>query len=749
MAKQREHVVPPVAADAAAPRWARLSGLAAAILACAVPLALGVRDIAVYDIGYHLAYGEHFLDTGQIVQTNRFIYTRLDRHILSDPDQIGPGCRYDPATNTYYFVNANWLTQVAMAAAHRAGGTTGLCTLQAALVAAIFAVISATLILGLRRIRAETGAPTSPEPAAGKPVKQAAGASRIPAAGKPAALPWHLIACAVLLTALTAYERFNLRPEVFGYLMLVGQWCLLMGPGFGPKRAAGVVVLQVLAVNVHSYFLLGIALTGAMFLEAGGRWAWARWVRQDDPGPWAGRAKWLGVTLAGVILAALANPWFFRGAMMPVQTLLFLRKYDIAGATGRAGPIHPWAAIGEFHTPFREVLRDKYNTYAFICVLGVAVAALPTALLRRRLGWAAVLAGMMAVALGMRRNIAPASMILVPLSVIVLADGWRALRRSPRLAGLLAGKAGAGRGLGGVGLWSGVAASVAAGGLAGAVLVAVVTNRFYFWDERENRFGFGNSAVVLPLDAAEWLSRHRPAGRIFCDYDTSSNLMYFTRPHPEVPILTNTWAYPPYVMQWVLQITARQRDFAPVVRDYDINVVVLHPTQSTFPLVRTLARDRRWALVHVGVSYAIFLRRDGPNRALAERYALNEDTFDLQGYIERIERSDPVPALALNRAAGLLFSVEWEDSAEKVWRACLRHEGGYYQAMSRLGRALVIRGKKHILRGSTKRGLKDWEEAEKILRRALAIRPGYKEAESGLQWLGQERRRLTSRLGRP
>ena len=76
----------------------------------------------------------------------------------------------------------------------------------------------------------------------------------------------------VILIFLASDQRIPLRPEVFGFFFLAGQWALLAGPGFGPKRAIGVVLLQVLAANFHSYFLLGIGLSGAMTIEAWWQW---------------------------------------------------------------------------------------------------------------------------------------------------------------------------------------------------------------------------------------------------------------------------------------------------------------------------------------------------------------------------------------------------------------------------------------------------------------------------------------------
>ena len=114
--------------------------------AAAVVLVLAIRPVASFDIGYHLAYGDHFLRTGRIVQSGRFgIYTPLDAKILADPAQWGPGCRFDARTGEYRFVNANWLSQIVFAVTHRLGGMTGLCVLRAALIMATFAVIARTM----------------------------------------------------------------------------------------------------------------------------------------------------------------------------------------------------------------------------------------------------------------------------------------------------------------------------------------------------------------------------------------------------------------------------------------------------------------------------------------------------------------------------------------------------------------------------------------------------------------------------
>jgi len=578
---------------------------------------LAMRPVASYDVGYHLMYGREFLRTGRIVQTNRFVYTKLDPAVGAEPDRLPPGCRYDPASNTYSFVNANWLSQVAMAGVHRLGGWKGLTILG---VVMVLAVVS----LGVTVLR-----------------RHGVGGA------------W--AGAVILLAVMTAYERFDVRPESFGYLLLAGQWAMLVGPGFGPRRAAGVIALQALAVNCHSYFLLGPAIAAAMFAEALMRYLWARTVTRTDTKRLRPLLKWLGVAAGGAVLACLVNPWFVRGAVFPIRTMLYLRRHDIIGAAIRPG-VHPWALIEELRPSLASSQFAFGPTYALVAVLVLAGLAVVPAAMRRRWGRLAVMAGLAAASVSIRRNIALAGFFVAPLAAISLAEGAAMLAPALRGARLrLAGRL--------------ASAAVA---LVATVLgfwwgFAVLSNDFYVQRHRKWRHGIGVSRVMVPIDAADWIMDHRPPGRVWCDFANSSNLLFCTGGAYEVPVLTNTWAMPPEAMWDNMLVAASVKPLAPVVRAYDVNTVVLRCGERISPLMGRLARDPGWAVVQIGVRHAVFLRRTGAPD-LARECAILPETFEAEAFVGQIIEQDPGAKGAWREGVRLLEAFGWTAAAEAVHR---------------------------------------------------------------------------------
>ncbi|MBN1941658.1 MAG: hypothetical protein JW849_00015 [Phycisphaerae bacterium] len=682
---------------------ARCFATAVLLLALGAGACLGVRTLSSPDLGYHLAYGEQFLQSGHIVDSSPEIYT-LDSAALARAGELPPGAWIDQA-GVYRFPNANWASQVLFALVHRLGNAIALGVLQAGLTAGVLLIAT----IAMRRLGLTA--------------------------------TWS--ALGILLIAATAYERFMLRPELVGYFVLAVQFALLIPAWRGEgtlrrRRIATLVLLQLLFVNLHSYWLLGLGLTLSCLLGEAVRKMLPR--RGDSPADTSntllGRLGALFVLQAGV---SFVNPWWWRLAVLPAQTLAYFSRHHISAAEARPGG-HPWSVIGEFFRPLESPFTDIVATKAFFVLLAIVLVGLLCATLRRR--WSAVflLAGATAVSLSMRRNIAPGAILLTPAALACVAEWLPSRRVWKKLAAFPAAHA---------------AAAGALGCVAAVLLGAVVTNRFYFEQRRADRFGLGISLLNTPVLTAQWLSAVQPKGRLWTDYDASSNVYYFTqfpdpsdpakKTHPKVPILTNTWAYPPDVMAEVFDVSRGMRPFRDAVKRYGIEVVVLRVWRFTaepdpsrpkqIPLALALSADSNWALVYLDALHAVFLRKDGSNRVLAFKTELMPENFDVQAYIQRLREMDSIPAFALYQGGKTLSLLGWNAVAIQVLQQATQADPHYAEVWYELGLCHARLGKQYY-------SLASYQQAESCILESLRLKPDFPQAQMQLYRVRQFSRQL-------
>jgi hypothetical protein len=706
--------------------WWTRGSVGIAIAAAAIfTLALAWRPNMSTDTGYHLAYGETFLSTGRIVDGHDFIYTELDPRSLTEPGNRPPGAWYDAAHGRYRFPNANYASQIVMAGVYRAGGWFGLGLLQLALVAGTWAL----MLLAMRAL----------------------------------AVPPLAIAGGALLAAVVSSERFALRPELFAAILLAAILYLVAGARGHPRRLLALPAVQWLFVQFHSFWLLGLATAGAWLLgEAIGLAGRAtNGTRATDGNGTAARLRHvrrLALAFAAMIVVAFLNPWGWRLALLPVQTLAFLKAQNLSGAAGAATP-HPWTQIAELRGPFEGAIAHMRSTYAYALVLAVAAAGLAGAILARRWHWLLAIAGMTLVSLSARRNIAPATIVLLPVALAATAQAWRAWRgrRAWRAARP----------------WFPAGAALAITALALYWTSAVITSRYYFDERLPWQFGAGASTGGLPLAAAGKLRSLPPGPRVFTSFNTSSTVLFFGRPDSgvgeapaagqaqpatqpaadhvrshtrapvfrEVPILTNSWAYPPSVMQENMDLCSGARDFAPFAQRYDIGYAVLDCSSQSAPLIQTLLADTTWAAIDFSGVFILFARASlAPPGARC-------DLDDPRALMARVEAGSAVPAFALHRLGTSLALLGREAAAEPVWRRCVALDAGYYDAWASLGAIRARRGFQCGARGDYAGAQRDLEQARQDLSRALKLRPRYAAASSTLQTVEQGLARLRQMQG--
>ena len=665
---------PPVNCRAAAAPRNAPAWLAMGLCLCAVSL-LGLRTLTSTDLGYHLLYGAHTLRTGEPVSHNGFLFT------LPAPDAPpaerpapGPGCWYDEA-GRYRFPNANWLSQVLLAAANTDAAGVGLCVLRLALTVAVFALSTAILIrLGAGPLLAGAG---------------------------------------LLMAGLAAYPRLNLRPELIAYVLLLAQLRLLLARRLGAGHVVCLVALQLLLVNSHSYFLLGPALTGAFAADRAVRAVFSRG---------EGRAEHLrtGRLLAATLLlqagACLLNPWTWRIALLPLQTLRFLRS--------PAG--EPWRRIGELFGPFdSEAFFHMTATYFYVLVLAVGGMGAVAAVHRRKWALLLVLLGMGAASLSVRRNIGLGAIFLVPIALPLLKDSALAL--------------GAHR----FGLWRrGWVRPAACGALvlvSAGLAASVISNRFYASDRLAQRFGFGWALLVTPPIptglAGDYSRSPAPPPAVWVGFQSSSNFAWMREGGADgrpvrLPLLTNTWAVPPRTMGAVLDINEGKAPWRPAFEANNVQEALLRLDNASAPLARRLLADPHWRLVRVRGMYAEFL----PEQIAEDRNrpAMTEQNFNVELYCDQLLAMDPVAPYALFVGGVALRQLEWHTPAIDVLGRSVAADGGDPVAWNELGLCHARRGigRYHSRQAGWR---PDLLEARKCFRQALAQDTDYAPAALNLR----------------
>ncbi|NLF30763.1 MAG: hypothetical protein GX591_07740 [Planctomycetes bacterium] len=668
----------------------RAVGITACALAAMFVLALARRPITSVDLGYHLAYGEVFWQTGRIVDDDTFIAPPITAEAFGPDAELPPGAWFDQ-DGQYRFPNANWLTQVILAGLYRAGGFGVLNATMLALVAAILAAQAAIV----HRLK----------------------------------IPWAALAPIWLVLGAVGEERFDLRPELFAFACLTWQAAMLCGRTTWPRVAAFAAV-QVLAVNLHSYWLLGAGVALAFAADAALRAAWERWMRKARPLPPELRRRLvlLGVLAAAMAPAAAIHPAGLSNAAYPLRTLAYLRAHDIAGRAGPAGgpAVHPWRTIGEFAAPFGPDMWEFPSTWILAALLIAAAPAAAALLACRRWAEAAVLAAAALAALSMRRNIILPAILappLIALAVALAAAWWR--RRSWPARPLAA---------------AGLATTALAGVLAGAAVFTVASGRLYRWQRRPMYFGGGVSRLALPLGPAAFLDAHLPdAGPIHTDYSLSSSMVFFADRVTAVPTLTNTWATPRERMDQVFQVSAGR--LPPSTLDaWGLDVAVMQGRTNNQGLIRGLLADDRWALVRLEARFCVFVRRTEAHAALIAGHEITRESFDVGAFIAACRDARSTELAALFLGGGTLQAMGWDEAALAVWDALLNDAyaaGHFEEVWLNRGVCLTARGEGRLNAGD-RAGLDDLRAADHAFQRALAIRPDYDSAKRNLALVRQE-----------
>jgi tetratricopeptide (TPR) repeat protein len=384
-------------------------------LALAFPFLLALEKVSESDTFWHLKAGEWILSHGAIPHTDPFSAT-----VYGKP-----------------WLDWEWLFQVGIYAVYTWGGFKALVVAKAAI------VFLTGLVLFWACRRNGAGAP--------------------------------LAALLVMVTFVAARERLEVRPDVLMLLFAAITVTLLEEARRGNSMWLwGLPLVEMLWVNVHPSFPLGIALAGIYGLVQGIEFAL--------------RKKWHCVLLiAGTLLlacvACLLNPYGIE---------------LVRHALEQTKSSSPSGAIGEWQ-PTRLLLLTEPNwaltVFWWLLWVNPIVLIAVLAIKRRQFPWAhaLVVAGMSVLALSYNRFTALYAVVTAP----ILAHGLAVLRAK------FAGKQHSD--------WGETTARALTGIAAVFLIFVVVTNRWAVAENRPPKFGVGVDESVVPMRALAMMAK-LPAG---------------------------------------------------------------------------------------------------------------------------------------------------------------------------------------------------------------------------------------------
>jgi hypothetical protein len=405
------------------------------------------------------------------------------------------------------------------------------------------------------------------------------------------AAPIAVIVLPILMT------RDEMRPELFSYLFsglfLQLLWDYKYGR-LGFRSLFILPILEVLWVNLHIYFFIGIFLVGAYLFESLVVLFFGK--NQQNA---RDQVKGLAVILLLTIGAACLNPAGISGAIYP---FLILNEYGFP-------VIENYSVAG--------ILRAGYNFLPliyFLIILGLVSLSWVYAAIKNRsslsLGNFLLSAFFFAMAWSAIRNFAFFAYFALPLAAVNLKNVLGEEGRTSSSPSILKVSA----------------------ALAGIALVLIIINPAYFVSSNRGRVGIGleeaNSA------AAEFFRKEKIQGPIFNNFDLAGYLVYHLYPEQRVFVDNRPEAYPAaFFTDVYFPMQSDEAKWTAISRQYGFNVIVFNYRERSLTGEQFIIRrvlDPMWAPVFFDKDIIILAKRDGPNQHVIARYELPKERVLVQ-----------------------------------------------------------------------------------------------------------------------
>lgn len=476
------------------------------------------------DLGRHLKNGEIIIRTKSVPKTNLYSYTEPDRQVVAH--HMGAGV-------IYYLV-------------FRVVGFEGLHLMT-------IAVYVGAIMVAMQAAALTTGS--------------------------------EIVMLTTLLSLPLIVWRNEIRPESFSYLMFSVYLLILFGAKKGLSRKSWLWVLpllQIVWVNLHIYFVLGIGLVGLFWMGA----------LVNSEFKLIKTCRWALVT-GLVIMASVINPFGISGLLAP----LTLKSENLS-------------RVVEIQTVF-ELLNhfDRMDFVQFVAVFGVAIYGIvewrKKLELKENLIESLLLLVFGVLGMMMVRNMALFGLVFITAGSKLVEDVVKKFKNRSQKAK----KSNA---------WIEIVIVV-------MILSGLVKHDWYYSPfKSDGQLGLGLRDGSLK--AGEFLWESGVKGPIYNNFDIGGYLIYFLYPKEKVFIDNRPEAYgEKFFSEEYIQMHQHEGVWATMEARYGFEAIVASYQDVTTWLKPFLIRrheDPTWALVYQDENVVVMVKREGVNRELVKKYEI-------------------------------------------------------------------------------------------------------------------------------
>ncbi len=384
-------------------------------------------------------------------------------------------------------------------------------------------------------------------------------------------------AVVVLIAAMACSQRLVVRPETISYALMAAYVLLIARRLERPTRWVWLLpALQVVWVNTHGLFPLGIAVVGAWLAAELIESAPALLARRGLADDARQRLRQAGAVLGATVLASVINPYTWEAFRLPL-----IQLWAIHGSAQKG-------FIAELNSPFDYGLSFTALWYYHALAALVVVSAVANGF-RIRPFWLILIVSQYYLSATAIRNIPLFCIVAIPFIIRNLSDS-RLLARPAVIRAIQFAR-------------PAVAAMLVA--FSGWQARELVTDRFAVRQGDTNQFGLGFAAHRWPDAACDFLESTGEEGPIFNSLSSGSLLLargfrVFIDPRMEV--------YEDGVLGEYVALTRSPERLPEFVERYGLRVFFLEIGEEL--LVRHLLTAPGWRLVHADEVAAVFFRDD-------------------------------------------------------------------------------------------------------------------------------------------